>query len=302
MAVFLLVISSAFQPILNVFQTKFRIDEKLHFGVLYNNFVRLLEFVAAALVSVMGYGVTEAAFGSLIVKILFVGHAAFSLSIVTLENNKFRIEENKSVFTGVLKPALGGLLNFWAVNILLQGLVLVVAAFGGGSVAIFSSARTLSRVAWQPIAVLYGGISPELTLLFSERQFNKLKKILIFKTMAVFGFSFCVALFIYFSAEWIELIWLRGKVKIPDGLLASMLISGVFHMTSQSMFQSLMAINKSFESSQIYLLISIFILALAYFFIAALGMFGVSLLWLSGEFLFFLYALYVFKKTISAFF
>jgi O-antigen/teichoic acid export membrane protein len=114
----------------------------------------------------------------------------------------------------------------WAANLLaLQAPVIILArTFGGTSVAVFATYRTLANTIRQISSIIMQAASPEITTLHARghrESLRSLHRVLVFFSFPL-TFAICGALWLY-GPEVLNL-WTRGKLGYDAGLLRALLL------------------------------------------------------------------------------
>jgi O-antigen/teichoic acid export membrane protein len=106
--------------------------------------------------------------------------------------------------------------------------------FGPASVAIFSTYRTISRVAVQCTAIFSHVLWPEFSRLYGQAA-NQAIKTLYLRTSLLAGLqAVFLSLVLYFISPWLLKIWTHDAVRFESSLMLIMLVyaavGGVWHI------------------------------------------------------------------------
>lgn len=141
----------------------------------------------------------------------------------------------KSELLIMIRPAVS-FMAFPLVNALsFQGVTLLVGALAGTTtVALFTTYRTLARVAVQLTGMFSHALWPEFARLFGRGGPQAVEK--LYRHSALLGAAQALALSIvlYFVSPWLLQVWTHGQIAFVPGLMAWMLayaaVSGFSHI------------------------------------------------------------------------
>lgn len=110
--------------------------------------------------------------------------------------------------------------------LLLQGQVIVVHQWlGAGSVAVFSTARTLVRLVSQGLEMVNHSVWPELSRLFGRGDLlgaARLHRTAVFTALTI---SITLSVFLFVSGPWLYAIWTHQLLTVDASLLLALLAS-----------------------------------------------------------------------------
>ena len=220
-------------------------------------YVSLLLAEAGVALAVVGLGggvlaaavayVTVRAFGSVLLIVVLKIRAPW---LVTLAIGR----PSASAIAPLIRPAFAVMALPAAQALFLQGTVIMVgAAAGSAAVPLFTSVRTLSRVAVQFATIINHAIMPEFTVAAARGDLRRKSGL----TTASIYTSLCVLvpmwfIIVFFGPDLVH-IWTRGALRPPRSLMiymaCMMLINGIWHPISNL----ILAINKHEKYSYFYL-------------------------------------------------
>jgi O-antigen/teichoic acid export membrane protein len=170
-----------------------------------------------------------------------------------------------------------------ALNI--QGMRLVVGlTLGPAALAVFTSLRTLSRLAMQPGCIISRLIEPELALAFGNENTSLFQR--LFARSCQLGFWGCLGICFLLApgAYWIFTAWTGGKIAMHwtayNILLSGLLINSIWYTALMVPYST----NRLGRIAIFYLLIyGITAFGLGYIWTARLGLSGAALALLLAE-------------------
>jgi O-antigen/teichoic acid export membrane protein len=195
------------------------------YGTFVKNMIVLVAFVATMVPVVLGYGPRTAALAFAVAN--GIGTITFGLfvrkDIPWLEFGwkHARISEIRR-----LTPLAIAFMGFPIGQALNQGGTLLAVGYALGSVdvAIFASARTVSRVAFSMVQMVNNTVWPELSLAYGAKNIDLLRTLhRLACQMALVLSSFIVLCMMTFG-PWFLTHWTGGKVPPSRGLLAILLL------------------------------------------------------------------------------
>jgi O-antigen/teichoic acid export membrane protein len=141
----------------------------------------------------------------------------------------------KTEIMALIRPAVYFLAFPLANAFSFQGVTLVVGAlFGPATVTIFTSYRTISRIAVQLTGMFSLTLWPEFGRLFGHGGPRAIEK--LFRYSALLGAIQALALsvLLYFVSPWLLRVWTHGRIEFVPSLMVWMLayaaISGLWHV------------------------------------------------------------------------
>ena len=137
----------------------------------------------------------------------------------------------------------------------LQGTLIAVGhVLGSGDIVIFSTARTVSRVALQMVQLVNNTFWPELSNSFGAGNFALVRSLHRRSCQLALGIAFALILFMLTVGPWFLTHWTLHNVPPSPRLLFLLLVSVFFYSLWSTSSTLLMAINQHRRLSLIYLL------------------------------------------------
>ena len=188
----------------------------------------LLQNVAAWVAALSGAGPVGAAFALVAVRAIEVPAAAAWLlrrhDDVRLGLAHASIRELRRL----IKPALANLSMPLAMALNIQGMVLVVGVvLGPLAVVVFSTLRTLTRIALQAVWQVTHAFEPELASAWGSGDRVLLRRLYLSAQRGGFWLAFVAAIALWFVAPWFLAVWTRGAVLMDQALFSWLLLSAV---------------------------------------------------------------------------
>lgn len=229
----------------NSMSAALRADGKYAFGVAFNETVRLAEAAAVLSAALLGGNIVVAAAASCTVRLvallsaLFVTHAR--VDWVTLDLKHARVSELRRL----LSPAVALMALPLGFGLALQGTTIAVGMVSSlAAVALFTSLRSLTRVATQFVGVVAHAVAPELSRAIGARDAQKIGQLVEFNTIVT---GFVSALFLVFITLWgprILQIWSHNRLNATHLLVAAFAISAAGQAVWNSSGNMLIAANR----------------------------------------------------------
>lgn len=248
-------VASALQPLVGLFCADMRYKGMNGKGILISNLGRFLELMTLVGAVYFGAGLLVAAIAVAAIKAVFVTalmSTQFSRSD-TADLNDGNVVQSSLITKELHRAGVGIASNFFALNSLLHGLVLVASMGGPVAAAIFSSSRTVARIPGQPLGVFFLSIGPEITDIYSRRDLHAFRRIALMTLIGSLVFSASIGGLAIFNSAWLEHVWLHDKVRLPFDLLVTMVIGMFAHIAWQCGSQILTAINQTYHVGLNYL-------------------------------------------------
>lgn len=213
----------------------FRASERYAFGAMLGNFVRLGEWIGCILGLVLIGSFASVAFGGLIMR-LFGSIVGMMLVNKTTQALSWGLRFAKlAEIKSMTKPAIS-FMAFPIANALgFQGITILVGAmFGPVSVAIFSTYRTISRIAVQFTAIFSHVLGPEFSRLYGQTAYQAIKTLYLRTSLLAGVQAVFLSLVLYFLSPWLLKIWTHDAVRFESSLMLMMLVyatvGGVWHI------------------------------------------------------------------------
>jgi O-antigen/teichoic acid export membrane protein len=246
-------------------------------GMLYLHLVRLFEFMAIAIAVSLGIkplGVALVYAGTTTIGALLVG--------INLQHRSPWITYGyKHISHKVLKelslPAIA-FMGFPLASILSnQGIILMIGTLlSPAAVVIFSTQRTLSRLAWQILNLITNSVMPELSIAFGQKDLTLARKLHRSACKAALWLALLGVSGLALSGPWIIDVWTHGRVSFDAKLFHIMLaviVVNSFWSTSQAV---LMAVNQHQQVALRYIIGSVIAILLASQLTPIWGMYGAA--------------------------
>lgn len=229
--IILLGIATATNTAASVNTTILRADGELPRGVLVQNTIRLIDFIATAACCYFTASTITAA-------ILCVIKALQFLYFTKRFDSRFNPQSQDASKVDPIRASAFGFTKIQVAQIAsLQGITLAIGVkYGSTALLAFATIRTITRLPIQPIIVLTQTITPLLTEFYSKRNTKEYKR-LIAKTIFLCGISYAIyALASTLFSKEIILLWLGHQLNFDQYLFAiiaaTSLISGLTYITS----------------------------------------------------------------------
>jgi O-antigen/teichoic acid export membrane protein len=246
-------------------------------GMLYLHLVRLLEFVAIAIAVSLGMkplGVALVYAGTTTIGALLMG-------ISLQHRNPWITYGYKHVSRKALKelslPAIA-FMGFPLASILsTQGIILMIGALlSPAAVVIFSTQRTLSRLAWQILNLITNSVMPELSIAFGQKDLTLARKLHRSACKAALWLALLSVSGLALSGPWIIDIWTHGRVSFDAKLFHIMLAIIVVNSLWSTSQAVLMAVNQHQQIALRYVIGSGVAILLALQLTPIWGMYGAA--------------------------
>jgi O-antigen/teichoic acid export membrane protein len=213
----------------------FKSTERYALGAILSNFVRLAEWLGYMIgLALVGSFAAVAATGLIarflgtIISIVLAGKGRYGLNwgLVAADREEIR---------SMVKPAISFMAFPLANALSFQGITLTVGAiFGPVAVAIFSTYRTIARIAVQVTAIFSHVLWPEFSRLFGQGATIEVNRLYhrAFKLSATQSVG--LSLLLYVISPWLLKVWAHGAIKFVPSLMLLMLlyatVGGIWHI------------------------------------------------------------------------
>lgn len=251
----------------------FRCDGNYAFGVCCANYLRLFDYVVISVAIYLGAY-------PLNVAICFVVTRCIGISLMYIWLRKKSpwirygfANKSFSAIRNLTKPAIASM-GLPLVNAMSnQGVILIIGSLLTPiDVVVFSTLRTLSRLALQLMRTIRASISPELSTAYAVNNMVLARKLhrrscqfsLWLSSLAVFS--------LIFSGNWIINTWTKNTVEMNFSLFYIMLLTVVFSSFWYTSFAVLTSTNQHHKIMPKYLLVTVFYLCLCTLVIPYLGL------------------------------
>lgn len=270
----------------------FRANSEYAQHVAFEATTRLLQFGGIWLAAILGGGPVAAAGAFVGVRLLttpifalllVLRHRWLSFGVSYASTDELR-RLHRPALANMAVP-LGGALN-------VQGMVLVVGAvLGPVAVVVFSTLRTLTRLALQMVLVVSHAAEPELASAYGARNTALMKSLYVHALRGGLWLSLLAVLGLELLGTPILELWTQGKVSMNDALFSWLLASAVATSLWNSPLAVLRAANRHLRAAAVLVLAAMAAVGVAWLllrFTGNLSYAGMALLLMDG-----LIALYV---------
>ena len=151
------------------------------------------------------------------------------------------------------KPALANLSMPLAMALSIQGMVLVVGAvLGPLAVVVFSTLRTLTRIALQMVWRVANSFEPELAAAWGSGDRVLLRRLYLNAQRGGFWLALLAALVLWWAGPWFLGLWTHGRVIMNPLLFTWLLVSAVASMLWYGALNLLKAGNVHLRAAVVY--------------------------------------------------
>ncbi len=232
----------------------YRTARRYPLGVTLRQIGRLLEFGAILAAVLLGAqpGVAAVAF-------LAGSVAGLALSWFTLRRvvpwSSFKVERpDRATFRNLLSPGLAFLAFPLSNTLSIQGLIIVVGAtLGSTAVVVFSTTRTMTRVALQVMTSVNLSIWPELSRSIGSGRLDEARGIQRRAVQLSLVFSGSVVVILALIGPALIRAWTHGLVDPPSALLDVLLLVVVANTFWFTLTTSIVATNRHERMALVYL-------------------------------------------------
>jgi O-antigen/teichoic acid export membrane protein len=178
----------------------------------------------------------------------------------------------------LFKPSLSMMSVSLSQSFLSQGIVIIISTtLGAGSVATFSTIRTLCNISKQPLTIISMTFWGEFTSAYAKKDNILVNKLFNVANRTTILLSLLASFFLYFFGEWILDIWTRENIKIEEPFYSIFLLSIVTNVFWYNKWNFLLSVNKHTETVYYYLLMILLSLIMMFFFTPLYGLVAVAL-------------------------
>ncbi|HXF07857.1 MAG TPA: hypothetical protein VNK45_04955 [Candidatus Acidoferrales bacterium] len=234
----------------------------LHFGL--HSVVRLLQFSGVWIAALAGGGPLAAA--AIFLGVRALATAAFALLVVRRHRWLCygRAAASAAELRRLLRPALANTAIPLAQALNIQGMVVVVGAvLGPLAVVVFSTLRTLTRLAMQMVMIVANATEPELAAAHGAGNRELLRRLFI----RALGGGLWLALFaaggLALFGSWLLELWTHGRVVMDGALFGWLLASAVASVLWFGGLTVLKAANRHLRAASVYVIASAAAVSLA---------------------------------------
>ncbi len=259
---FLFAINSTLQPAINIYCAAQRHQGNPDKAIYFINIGRLFELISYIVAYILFKNIAVIALIALTIRILYCGIAISKakkyFSQFSGASTNISVHEITSAGRGIALAVSIQHLTLHAPIILISALINPTLA------AVYSSTRTLSRVAIQPIGIGMASIQHELTLCWGRGEFHTFKKLAILSTAASILLLFGTSVFTLFFLSEINTAWLSDKIHLPHALFVPVSLSATAQAGILAISLSLSSINQTQKLSRLLLFGTLISMTAAY--------------------------------------
>ena len=213
----------------------------------------LCQYASIWLVASLGYGPVLAAFAYLMVRCVVTPVVA----LVLVRRHRWLkigfVHASRPELRRLASPALANLSMPLAQALNIQGMVVVVGAvLGPIAVVVFSTLRTLTRLALQMVLVVGNAAEPEFAAAFGRQDQRLLRTLFVHALRAGLWLAVTAAACLLFVGKFILDHWTHGKVPMDVRLFDFLLASAVASVLWYSALVLLKAANLHLRASLLY--------------------------------------------------
>lgn len=275
----------------------FRCEGNYALGALCSNLLRLSEYSVSAIAVVFGATPLLTACLFLLVR----GTGTFGIWLILKRKSPWIVCGYKQAkLTTARRLAVPSIayMGFPLGNALInQGIVTVIGVvLGSTAVVVFSTVRTLSRIAFQATAAINNTVWSEISTAYGTGNLELARKLHRYSCQASLWLSTLAVASLFVTGEWIIQIWTRSKVTVDASFLHIMLtviVTNSFWYTSSIVP---IAINQHRRMALRYLISTSLAVLLARWLTVQFGLNGAAVALLSVDVLM---SLYVVKTSLA---
>jgi len=216
------------------------------------------QYAALWLLAALGHGPVVAAAAFAAVRCLATPAAAVLLvrrhRVIRFGLAQARLRELRHL----VRPAMANVAMPLAQAINIQGMVLVVGAtLGPAAVVVFSTLRTLTRLAVRTLLSVSQALEPEMATAWGAGNKVLLQRLYTRGMAASLWLALGITLTLYVLGNWILLAWTQGRVAMDATLFGWLLASAVASVLWYSGLNVLKAANRHLRAAFWYVLSSL---------------------------------------------
>lgn len=255
-------INSALQPAVNIYSAAQRHQGNPDKAIYFVNIGRLFELSSYIAAYTIFNNIAAIALIALSIRVLFCGIA---IAKSRKYFNEFPAVSAQSSMQDVASAGRGLALTVSIQHLTLHAPVILISALLNPTLAaVYSSTRTLSRVAIQPIGIGLASIQHELTLYWGRGEFHIFRKLAFLATAISTALLMGTSVFTFFFLSEINLAWLSDKIQLSQALFVPVAVSATAQAAILAISLSLSSINKTQRLSRLLLLATLISMAAAY--------------------------------------
>ena len=304
--IFYLGVSVLLGQLEQLLQSAYRCIGRYSYGTFMKNMFSLFAFVCILISVVLGGGVRQTALVYAIVNI--AGTLLFCI-LVRRDIPWIEYGWKNASFAEIRKlarPAIA-FMGFPLGNALnLQGTLLAVGyALGPTEVVVFGTARTVSRVALQMVAMVNNTFEPELSIAYGARNYELTRTLLRRACQLALVVAFVIVIVMMTFGPWFLTHWTGGHVPPSRALLSILLVVVVFYALWSTSSTLMTSTNQHQRLATYYLIGTSLTCVLCYFLSRSYGLYGAAASLLVSELVMNLYvvpaSLRISRDTLPAF-
>ena len=301
LTLFILFLHVALSMQTGILQLPFQALKKNPMAVAAINLIRLLEWLVATIVILMGGTIVKFAMAFLVVRIL--GNFGLWLAISRSGSSlKLGIHHaSLQTIKTLLRPSFASLCFPLGLSFTMQGFILLISSvIGPSAVALFSIYRTFTRIPIQLATMLNQAVWPELSYAFGNNDLNKAKNLVI--KMLQFGAALSVftAFAVYFQGETAINLWTSNSLEYNPQLLIALTLTALIHILWQPFWVAQIAINRHARFALSFLIFSTLSLVLGWILMINFNLQGAGYAILLTECLIAVFAFLTFARYFKA--
>jgi len=304
--IFYLGVSVLLGQLEQLLQSAYRCIGRYPYGTFIKNMFSLFAFACILVSVVLGGGVRRTALVYAVVNI--AGTVLFSI-LVHRDIPWIKFGWQNASFAEIRKlarPAIA-FMGFPLGNALnLQGTLLAVGyALGPTEVVVFGTARTVSRVALQMVAMVNNTFEPELSIAYGARNYELTRTLLRRACQLALVVAFVIVIVMMTFGPWFLTHWTGGHVPPSRALLSILLVVVVFYALWSTSSTLMTSTNQHQRLATYYLIGTSLTCVLCYFLSRSYGLYGAAASLLVSELVMNLYvvpaSLRISRDTLPAF-
>ncbi|HEU4460747.1 MAG TPA: lipopolysaccharide biosynthesis protein [Methylibium sp.] len=154
----------------------------------------------------------------------------------------------------LVRPALGFVGFPIGVALNIQGTLLVIGwTLGPTAVAVFGTARTLSRVALQLVQIVNNAVAGELSMAFGADDFARMRTLHRLNCQLALVLATVIVAAVLLLSPWFLRLWTGGRIPPDLGLLALLMVGGLLGSLWSTSSTTLYATNNHLRLSACFL-------------------------------------------------
>lgn len=255
----------------------FRSEGQFARAYLLYNFQRIASFLAISITVILGGTPLECAFAMVVASIFFVSARSIDLKrCYPWIRYGYKYSKMKTIIR-LVKPAVAFMSFPMGDALNQQGLITLIGVIlGSNSVVIFSTLRTLTRLAWQMINIINISIGPEISMAYGTQNYSLLRKLHRRSCQASFFFAFGMVLFLIFFGQWILFRWTTGSIVFNPIVFYTLLLTIITNSFWNTSSIVALSTNLHQKIASLYIISNILCLAFSFLLMQILGLNGAA--------------------------